>query len=103
MDLGAGEVHIVVPEDLTIAINSDIGVGEFVFDDEATQNDASRQSKAIIEADGGPPETIGVNGHFEDDGVGLQIRAVVGDGPVDVEVDVQVGLGQVRVTTEERN
>lgn len=80
VNLTAGQVQITVPSDLTVVVNSSIGAGAILFADYASQDS-----------------------FFSDDGLDLSTRTVVGDGPVDLEMDVEVGFGQVRIETLEEN
>lgn len=103
VDLTAGQVAITVPSDLTVAINSSVGAGEFIFADDGRVQSREPQSVAQIESDGGRPYVLPEGALFIDDGMGLTTKAVVGEDPVDLVIDVEVGFGQVRVETQEEN
>ncbi len=104
VDLTAGEVAITVPADLTVAINSSVGAGEFLIDNLGSRGrPGDPRQVAQIEMEGNRAETLLEDGVISDSGVGVTTRAVIGEGPVDVEIDVEVGFGQVRVMTQEEN
>lgn len=103
VDLTAGQVAITVPSDLTVVVNSSVGAGEFIFADYGRGQSREPQSVAQIESDGGRPYVLPEGAFFSDDGMGLTTEAVVGEDPVDLVIDVEVGFGQVRVETQEEN
>ncbi|MGB3762466.1 MAG: PspC domain-containing protein [Ornithinimicrobium sp.] len=105
IEVGLGQVVVVIPNDLSVEIASDIGAGEFfVAGDEFDRLGAAAPSPEItITADEGRTRTLAEGTTFSDDGTDIQTRAMVGSGPADLVVDVEVGLGQVRIVTEERD
>ncbi len=105
IEVGLGQVVVVVPNDLIVEINSDIGAGEFFVEgNEFDRPGTSAPSPEVtITADEGRPRTLSEGTTFSDDGTNIQTRALVGSGPADLVVDVEVGLGQVRIITQERD
>lgn len=101
VDLTAGQVDITVPPDLTVVVNSSVGAGEFIFADYG-QSQGSPQV-ATIDSDGHRSQILTQDSFFSDGGLGLTTRTVIGDGPIDLELDVELGFGQVRVETQEEN
>ncbi|SES47246.1 phage shock protein C (PspC) family protein [Pedococcus cremeus] len=79
--IGAGELRIYVPDDLTVEIRSNVNVGE------------------IKEADGWDLQ----NGQWTSDGNSgrnLSSTEVIGSGPTDLVVTAKVGLGQIIIGKE---
>lgn len=105
IQLGLGQVDIIVPNDLNVEIISDIGAGEFLVDGNPFDRaDASATPPEVsITADEGRPRTLADGTTFSDDGTDVQTRTLIGSEPADLFLDVEVGLGQVRVTTQERD
>lgn len=103
VDLTAGQVAITVPSDLTVVVNSSVGAGEFIFADFGLGQSEESPQVAKIESDGDRSQILTEGAYLSDDGMGLTTRAVIGDGPADLEIDVEIGFGQVRVMTQEEN
>ena len=79
--VGAGELRIFVPSDLTVEIRSNVNVGE------------------IKEAEGWDLQ----NGQWTQDGNSgrnLSSTEVIGSGPTDLVVNAKVGLGQIIIGKE---
>ena len=75
VDLGAGELRIVVPRGLDVTVNAEVGAGDIT-----------------VERRGGGSSTEG--------GLGVSEQAVIGDLPSQLEVDANVGLGQITIVQE---
>jgi hypothetical protein len=72
--VGLGELKVVVPEGLTVQVVGHVGLGEILL----------------------PGETDGGG----QGGTDVSRSRVIGDGPIEVEVDAGVGLGQLTVVKE---
>ncbi len=104
IEVGLGQVVIVVPSDLNVQIDSDIGGGEFLIDDNPFDRSATGQSPDVtITSDDGGTRSLADGTVFSDDGTNVQTQALIGSQPADLVIDVEVGLGQVRVMTQERD
>ncbi|ARF74711.1 hypothetical protein B7C62_22590 [Kitasatospora albolonga] len=77
VEIGAGRVVVVVPEDVTVKVRAKMGLGEVRLD-EGQREQLRIRSDETIERTLAPPEGAGPSGT--------------------VELDVQVGLGQVEVS-----
>ena len=75
VDLGAGELRIVVPQGLDVTVNSEVGAGDIT-----------------VERDGSGSSTEG--------GLGVSEQTVIGDRPSQLEIDANVGLGQITIVQE---
>lgn len=105
IDVGLGQVVIVVPTDLSVEIDSDIGAGELLIDGDPFDRSGTpgRSPEVTINADDGTTQTLAAGTTFSDDGTDVQTRALIGSQPADLVIEVEVGLGQVRVMTQERD
>lgn len=73
--LGVGLVRILAPEDLTVEVVTDLGAGEILVR---------------------PPDGDGrFTGSTSTGGLGVSRSTVLGDGPSDLVVDVDAGMGQI--------
>jgi phage shock protein PspC (stress-responsive transcriptional regulator) len=77
VSMGAGELRIVVPDDLTVEVDGHVNAGTI------TENGVD----------------LGQVGSGRD-GPGLSVNETVGTGPVDVIVDANLGAGQIRIESE---
>jgi phage shock protein PspC (stress-responsive transcriptional regulator) len=75
VDLGAGELRIVVPRGLDVTVNSDVGAGE-----------------VTLEGDG--------RGSSVEGGLGVSEQTVLGDLPSQLEIEANVGLGTITIVQE---
>lgn len=73
VEMGAGDLRIVVPDGVAAQITADVGVGS-------------------IRRLG-----VGGSGSTEDAGAGRTVTTTVGDGPVRVVVDADLGFGQITI------
>jgi hypothetical protein len=72
VEMGAGDLTILVPEGLDVRVDASVGLG-----------DISHQG--------------GVGGSTETTGTNRSTSTVIGDQPVDVVVDAQLGVGQITI------
>ena len=72
--VGLGELTVVVPEGLTVALHGHVGLGEITVQ--------------------------GPDGPHTRDGSDVQQNVTVGTGPTEVTVDANVGVGQITVVKE---
>ena len=72
--VGMGELTVVVPEGLTVALHGHVGLGEITVQ--------------------------GPDGSHTRDGSDVQQNVTVGTGPTEVTVDANVGVGQITVVKE---
>ncbi|CAN5589396.1 hypothetical protein BH23ACT6_BH23ACT6_26160 [soil metagenome] len=95
VDLGLGELVIYVPENLNVVVNSDIGAGAVslrrelpdgagyeLFDDQDFWPQNERRQR-------------------DSEGLNVDTRTVVGEGPADLQVNAEVGVGQVTIISTE--
>jgi hypothetical protein len=80
--VGIGDLKILVPDDLTVEVRSDVGVGE------------------IKEAGGWGLDENGEWSQEGPSGRNLSSTEVIGSGPVDLVVNAEVGLGQITIGKE---
>ncbi len=73
VEMGAGDLRILVPADLTTTVNAEVGVGSI--------------------------RRVGVGGGetTEDAGPARNVTTTVGDGPVQVVVDAELGFGSITI------
>ncbi len=77
VEMGAGGLEILVPSGVTTRIVADVGIGTITR-----------------------PGRGGDVGTNSDSGPGRELRTVIGDGPPEVLVTAQLGLGEIRITEE---
>ncbi len=103
VDLGVGELTILVPEELDVLVNSDVGVGSVSLrgDNPAISNDSGGSTGPRFDA--GPVESD-VDFDLPNDGwernqggLGLETTSLLGSAPADLEIDAEVGVGQVTI------
>lgn len=85
--VGFGRLTILVPSDLTVKVKAAAGAGDLVVEDNIGVND--QQDRGVFLGDD--------NDHGDVNGIGIHRTAVVGTGPVELEVDANVGFGEVRI------
>ncbi|MGB7450022.1 MAG: hypothetical protein WA892_12965, partial [Ornithinimicrobium sp.] len=89
VSLGAGQMTIVVPEELTVEVNSGIGAGELRLGNAA----GSADTDGPLFSDGRTNDTTS--------GLGIQERVVLGeDTSPQLVVDVNVGVGEIVIDQE---
>ncbi|MGB3828690.1 MAG: PspC domain-containing protein [Ornithinimicrobium sp.] len=101
VDLGVGEMRIIVPEDLTVTVKSDIGAGQVLIADDVPLT----QSNPTVGDRGTSSSESFRSGPRDGDsygGVRIQQTSTIGTGPTELTIDARVGFGQVFITTDER-
>ncbi|MGB3687283.1 MAG: PspC domain-containing protein [Ornithinimicrobium sp.] len=107
VDLGAGELVILVPEGLDVLVNTDIGVGSVslrgentAITDESGGSTGPRFDSGPVEldVDFGPPDS---DWERNQGGLGLESTSLVGSAPADLEINAEVGVGQVTIIETE--
>ncbi|MGB5952004.1 MAG: PspC domain-containing protein [Ornithinimicrobium sp.] len=107
VDLGAGELVILVPEGLDVLVNSDIGVGSVSLrgDNSAVTDSTGGPGRSRfdsgpieVDVDFGPPDG---NWSRDQDGLGLETTSLVGNSPADLEINAEIGVGQVTIIETE--
>lgn len=72
VEMGAGDLTILVPEGLDVRVDASVGLGDITHEG-------------------------GVGGRTETSGTDRSTSTVIGDQPVDVVVDAQLGIGQITI------
>lgn len=102
VNLGVGEMRIIVPDDLTVTVNSDIGAGQVLIADDV---DVTETSSTSGDFGSGTGEDFGRGrsaGRGSYGGIRMQQSSTIGTGPPRLTIDAQVGFGQVFISTEGR-
>jgi phage shock protein PspC (stress-responsive transcriptional regulator) len=85
--VGFGRLTILVPSDLAVRVKAAAGAGDLVIVHNVVVND--QQDRGVFLG--------GDSDHGDVNGIGIHRTAVVGNGPVRLEVDANVGFGEVRI------
>jgi hypothetical protein len=84
--VGFGKLTILVPSGLTVRVKAAVGAGEAVVWQEGGVN--APDDQGVFFGDGNNNDV---------NGVGIHRTAVLGSGPVELEVDANVGFGKIRI------
>jgi hypothetical protein len=96
-EVGIGDVSITLPDDVGFRIETEVGIGDIDAGDLKPAGDDEEENDETVDVDDeGEDEE-------DDDTEQTWVNELWGKAPVNVEISVEVGIGEITITTAERD
>ncbi|UCG42912.1 MAG: hypothetical protein JSU73_13815 [candidate division WOR-3 bacterium] len=92
-ELGIGDVHILLPGDIGFRVETEVGIGDVDTRDLKPVGDDKEEEDDADDADG--------DGEEDDDTEQAWVNELWGKAAVNVEISIEVGIGEITIATAE--